>query len=141
MAALKTQPDDSDVAAYLSAVADEKKRADCFTLLDMMQSLTGETPKMWGGSMVGFGSYHYKYESGRSGTWFLTGFAPRKQNLTIYLIAGAESLLAQYEGLGKYKLGKGCLYVKSLADIDLDILKQLILDSVKEVKERYKDYN
>lgn len=141
MAELKTTPNAGDVEAFLSSVEDETKRDDCFAILKMMEDITGESPKMWGGTIVGFGSYNYKYESGRTGTWFLTGFSPRKQNLTVYLMPGAESLENLFDGLGKYKVGKGCLYVKKLEQIDQDVLKKLIQGSVDKLKEMYKEYN
>ena len=141
MAELKTTPNDGDVEAFLSSVEDERKRDDCYAILQMMQEITGEPPKMWGGTIVGFGSYHYKYESGRTGTWFLTGFSPRKQNLTMYLMPGAESLGDLFEGLGKYKMGKGCLYVKTLSQIDPEVLRKLIQGSIDQLKELYKEYN
>ena len=141
MAEVKTTPNAGDVEAFLSSVEDETKRDDCYAILKMMEEITGEPPKMWGGTIVGFGSYNYKYESGRTGTWFLTGFSPRKQNLTMYLMPGAESLEDLFEGLGKYKMGKGCLYVKKLEQIDQDILRKLIQGSVDKLKEMYKEYN
>ncbi|MDW3196087.1 MAG: DUF1801 domain-containing protein [Cytophagales bacterium] len=141
MAELKTTPNAGDVEAFLSSVEDETKRDDCYAILKMMEEITGEPPKMWGGTIVGFGSYNYKYESGRTGTWFLTGFSPRKQNLTMYLMPGAESLEDLFKGLGKYKIGKGCLYVKKLEQIDQDVLRKLIQGSVDKLKEMYKEYN
>lgn len=141
MAELKTAPNDGDVEAFLSSVEDEAKRDDCYAILKMMQEITGEAPKMWGSTIVGFGSYHYKYPTGRTGTWFLTGFSPRKQNLTMYLMPGAESLEELFEGLGKYKMGKGCLYVKKLAQVDQNVLRKLIQGSVDKLKELYKEYN
>lgn len=141
MAELKTAPNGGDVTTFLSSVEDETKRDDCYAILEMMQEITGEPPKMWGGTIVGFGSYNYKYESGRTGTWFLTGFSPRKQNLTMYLMPGAASLDGLFEGLGKYKTGKGCLYIKSLDQIDSVVLKKLIRGSVDKLKELYKEYN
>lgn len=141
VAELKTKPNDADVEAFLDSVEDTVKRENCYDLLHMMREITGESPKMWGGSIVGFGSYNYKYDSGRTGNWFLTGFSPRKQNLTMYLMPGVESLESEFEGLGKYKIGKGCLYVKSLEQIDQNVLKKLISASVNALKERYKDYN
>lgn len=129
MAQLKTQPTGASVEAYLNAVEDEKKRADSFALLQLMQEVTGEPATMWGDSIVGFGSYHYCYESGREGDWFLTGFAPRKRNLTLYIMAGFD----QYDGLlarlGKHKTGKACLYINKLEDVDLDVLRELVRQS------------
>lgn len=126
MAEQKTRPDDSDVRAYLQGIEDENKRQDSFTVLEMMRSATGVEPKLWGGSMVGFGNEHYVYESGREGDTFKIGFSPRKQALTIYLTYGFEGQEGLMQRLGKYKTGKACLYVRRLSDIDLDVLDQLI---------------
>ena len=137
MAKNKTQPNDSDVNVFIESVDEDKKRADCFKLLQIMQEITNEPPKMWGPSIVGFGTYHYKYESGREGDFFKAGFSPRKQNLTLYIIPGFERYEKLMADLGKYKTGKSCLYVKSLDDIDLDILKELIRDSVSYMNKKY----
>ncbi|MFL7867937.1 MAG: DUF1801 domain-containing protein, partial [Anaerolineales bacterium] len=113
----------------------EKKRADSFSILELMQEVTGEEPLMWGDSIVGFGAYRYQYASGRKGEWFLTGFAPRKQNLTLYIMSGFsnyEQLLAQ---LGKYKTGKSCLYINKLEDVNLDVLRKLVKESVDHMVE------
>jgi hypothetical protein len=126
MAELTTKPNEGSVEAFLNQVEDENKRQDCYTILEIMSQVTDSEAKMWGASIVGFGSYHYKYASGREGEWFLTGFSPRKQNLTHYIMSGFsghDSLLA---GLGKYKTGKSCLYIKKIEDIDLKILKELV---------------
>ncbi|MCP5051791.1 MAG: DUF1801 domain-containing protein [bacterium] len=133
MAELKTKPNDANVESFLNGVADETKRQDCFTLLELMKQITGAEPKMWGGSIVGFGSYHYKYESGREGDWFLSGFSPRKQNLTLYIMAGFSRYDELLSKIGKYKTGKSCFYVKKLADIDLQVLKELIKQSVEHM--------
>ncbi|MFN2236534.1 MAG: DUF1801 domain-containing protein [Anaerolineales bacterium] len=135
MAELKTQPNQSSVVDYLNSVENEKKRADSFSILEIMQEVTGEEPLMWGDSIVGFGAYRYQYASGRKGEWFLTGFAPRKQNLTLYIMSGFsnyEQLLAQ---LGKYKTGKSCLYINKLEDVNLDVLRKLIKESVDHMVE------
>lgn len=137
MSDLKTQPNDQNIENFLDEIEDEQKRADCFELLDLMTEITGETPKMWGKSIVGFGSYHYKYDSGREGDWFLTGFSPRKQNLTIYIMAGFEKYEDTMSRLGKYKTGSSCLYVKKLSDIDTEQLKVLVKKSESEMKKRY----
>ena len=117
MAELKTKENEASVQKFINAVPDERKRQDCMTLLDFMEKATGKKPKMWGASMIGFGSYHYKYASGREGDWFLTGFSPRKQNLTLYIMSGFSTYPNLMEKLGKYKTGKSCLYVKTLDDI------------------------
>lgn len=105
-------------------------------ILDLMQKITQVTPKMWGDSIVGFGNYHYKYESGREGDWFLTGFSPRKQNLTLYLMSGFDLHQELLEKLGKYKTGKGCLYIKKIADVDFTVLTELIKKSVESLTKK-----
>ena len=137
MAELKTKQAELSVDAYVNAIADDVRRQDCRALIDLMSKATGAEPKMWGSSMVGFGRYHYKYESGHEGDAMLTGFASRKTDLTLYIMSGFdrhEELLAR---LGKYKAGKSCLYVKRLADLDLEVLEELVALSVQEVKRRY----
>lgn len=136
MAELKTQVNDASVTKYLEGVADERKRRDCFTLLELMTKITKAEPKMWGTSIVGFGSYHYKGASGREGDWFLTGFAPRKKDLTIYLLTGFALPAELLAKLGKHKTGVSCLYVKSLDDVHMPTLRKLITDSVKSMKKR-----
>ena len=135
MAELKTQPNDQDVEAFLNGVADEKKRQACYTTLAMMEKATGAKAKMWGDSIVGFGSYRYKYASGREAEWFLTGFAPRKQNLTLYIMSGFDEYDTLLGNLGKHKTGKSCLYINKLQDIDLEVLEDLIERSVRHMKE------
>ena len=137
MAELKTKVNDESVEKFLNNVSDNRKRNDSFTVLELMKKITKSEPKMWGSSIVGFGSYHYKYESGREGDFFLTGFSPRKQNLTIYIMAGFKRFGELMKKLGKYKTGKSCLYIKTLEDIDIKVLKELIADSVKYMKEKY----
>lgn len=137
MAELKTTANDASVAAFLDAVEHEKRRAACYELLQIMQEATGEPPQMWGTSIVGFGKYRYKYESGREGEWFFTGFSPKKQNLTIYIIAGFEPFPTLMQQLGKYKTGSSCLYINKMEDIDRDVLKKLIEDAVQYMKQRY----
>jgi len=134
MAELKTQRNDASVEAFLNGIADERKRQDAFAVLHLMQEVTGEAPTMWGASIVGFGSYHYKYASGREADWMLVGFSPRKQNLTLYIMAG----FAQYDELltrlGKHSTGSSCLYIKKLQDIDLTVLRELVSQSVAHMK-------
>ena len=137
MAELKTRRTAASPAAFVTRIPDERKRRDAKALLALMKRVTGSRPEMWGSSIVGFGRYHYKYESGWEGDWFLTGFSPRKQSLTVYLMSGFKpysDLLAQ---LGKHKTGAGCLYVKSLDDVDLGILAKLIRRSVRDTETRY----
>ncbi|MFK7949975.1 MAG: DUF1801 domain-containing protein [Saprospiraceae bacterium] len=131
----KTTANDDDVIEFLNNVANEQRRNDSFKILEIMKEVTDETPVMWGNSIIGFGSYHYKYESGREGDFMLTGFSPRKTSLTIYCMTGFNDELMQ--SLGKYKTGKSCLYVKKLTDIDEEILKKLILKSITRLKEKY----
>jgi len=137
MTELKTKMNDSNIVEFLNGIANEDRKKDCFKLLEIMKQCTDETPKMWGKSIVGFGSYHYKYDSGREGDWFLTGFSPRKQNLTIYITAGFKEYDEIMKKLGKYKTGSSCLYVKKLSDIDIDELKILVEKSVAFMKKRY----
>jgi hypothetical protein len=130
MAELKTKPNDGNVEAFLAAVPDARRRSDSLVLLDLFRTVTGAPPKMWGTAIVGFGDYHYAYASGREGDWFVTGFSPRKQNLTLYCMGGYEPHGAVLARLGKHKLGKGCLYINRLQDVDLDVLRELITTTV-----------
>ena len=134
MAELKTKRNDGNVVDYLNSVENERKRQDSFTILEMMQKVTGEEPKMWGGSIIGFGSYRFKYESGREGDWFVTGFAPRKQNLTLYIMPGFERYDELMASLGKHKTGKSCLYINKLDDINLEVLEDLVRQSVTHMQ-------
>ena len=133
----KTKQTNENVEWFLSSIEEDQKREDCQNLLDIMQEITQQPPKMWGTSIVGFGEYHYKYKTGREGDWFLTGFAPRKQALTLYLMCDLSHDGLDFEGLGKYKKGKGCLYLKRLSDINLNVLKRIIKDSIKIIEEKY----
>lgn len=131
MARQKTQPTDADVEAFLNGVADEQQRTDAFHLLAMMKEITGKPPRMWGATMIGFGDYHYVYDSGHEGDTFLIGFSPRKSALVLYFLAGLEQrFAAQLEKLGKAKAGKGCLHIKKLADVDLEVLRAMIRANV-----------
>ncbi len=135
----KTKPTEMSVSAYLEQIEDEARRKDCEVIAALMQRVTGCAPRMWGASIVGFDSYHYKYASGHEGDSCLVGFSSRKSEITIYLLDGYESdeakaLLAQ---LGKHRLGKACLYIKSLANIDLSVLEQLVARSAAETRRRY----
>jgi hypothetical protein len=137
MSILKTQPNYRSVEAFLQTVEDDREQKDALRILEIMQKISGETPRMWGDSIIGFGSYHYRYASGREGDWFLTGFSPRKNKLSLYIMAGFgqyESLLQQ---LGKYKTGKSCLYIRRLADVNEVILQKLIHQSLTYMKEPY----
>ena len=134
----KTIPNDQDVEQFLNSIADERKRKDSFTILELMKQVTGKEPRMWGSSIVGFGSYHYKYESGREGDMIIAGFSPRKQNLTLYNMGGFERDDDLLKKLGKHTTGNSCLYIKCLDDVDLPTLKSLIEESVKHVKQKAK---
>ncbi|HAX43450.1 MAG TPA: DUF1801 domain-containing protein [Bryobacteraceae bacterium] len=136
MAELKTKQTQASVSAFLDAVENEQRRADCRTVLNLMLAVTGEEPKMWGPSIVGFGSYHYKYASGREGDWFVAGFSPRKQDLTLYIMAGFDRYDELMAKLGKYKTGKSCLYLKRLSDVDLGVLEELVRASVEAMRSR-----
>ncbi len=137
MKANKTQKTSENVEWFLSSISEEQKRLDCLKLLDIMQDITQAPPAMWGTSIVGFGEYHYRYKTGREGDWFLTGFAPRKQALTLYLMCDLSHDGLNFDGLGKYKKSKGCLYIKRLSDIDLAVLKRIIKDSIKIIQQKY----
>lgn len=123
--------------AHLAAIPDESRRADCEALVELMSEVTKQPPRMWGSNIVGFGSYHYRYASGREGDWCLTGFSPRQRDISIYLLASGprqEELLGE---LGRHRMGKSCLYVRRLADVDRTVLRRLVVDSVAEVRRRY----
>ncbi len=132
MAELKTKKNDESVTVFLSKLEDEQKRKDCSAIVEMMQKATGFPPKMWGTSIIGFGSYHYKYESGHEGDMCIIGFSPRKQNIALYVGAGNEKIQQLLPGLGKHKTGKGCLYVNKLSDVSVDVLKNIIKTSFAE---------
>ena len=134
MAELKTKKNEASVTKFLDGVKDEKKREDSYAILKLMKQITKADPKMWGTSMIGFGSYHYKYASGREGDWFVTGFSPRKQSLTLYIMAGISKYPDLLKKLGKFKTGKGCLYINKIEDVDIKILKELIKQSVGYLK-------
>ena len=141
MAELKTKPTEADIEAFIDQVNDEQKRDDCRRLIMIMSEISGESPKMWGPSIVGFGTYHYVYPTGNEGDWMLTGFSPRKQALTIYIMSGFEKFDELMGKLGKHKTGKSCLYVKKLTDIDESVLRELIKNSIETVKKRYAAHN
>jgi Domain of unknown function (DU1801) len=130
-AELKTKETTESVSAFLDKIADEGRREDCRAVVDIMQSVTKEEPKMWGSSIVGFGRYHYKGKSGREGEWMVTGFSPRKGDLTLYILGGLDNFPDLMTNLGKYKNAKSCLYIKKLADVDVKVLRKLIAKSVE----------
>jgi len=134
MAELKTKPTESSVEDFLNSVENEKQRSDSLAIVELMADVTGAPPTMWGSSIVGFGSYHYTYASGREGDWMLVGFWPRKRNLTLYIMSGFEQYDDLLARLGKHSTGKSCLYIKKLEDIDMDVLRELVSLSVEHMK-------
>jgi hypothetical protein len=139
MAELKTKPTEQSVESFLNMLPDEVAREDCFTISRLMEKITGEKPKMWGPAIVGFGKYHYKHESGREGDICLIGFSPRKQNISLYVMAGMEIQANLLTKLGKHKAGKGCLYIKKLNDVDIAILEGIIVQTIHFLKNKYPD--
>ncbi|HVN53516.1 MAG TPA: DUF1801 domain-containing protein [Anaerolineaceae bacterium] len=137
MAENKTVPTDQNVEQFLNAIPDERKRRDSFAILELMKQVTGMEPRMWGSSIVGFGSYHYRYDSGREGDAILAGFSPRAQALTIYNMGGVDPENPLFKQLGKFTTGKGCLYIKRLDDVDLPALKSLIEESFNAAKRNH----
>jgi hypothetical protein len=135
----KTKPTQQTVADFLDKIADEQVRDDSAEIVKMMQKATGAPPKMWGPSIIGFGQYQYKYESGHEGYMCITGFSPRKQNFSLYVMMNASDNADLLSKLGKHKVGKACLYVKRLADIDTKILEKLINRTIDQVKKKYPD--
>jgi Domain of unknown function (DU1801) len=136
MAELKTKPG-GDVTAFLESITDERKKNDCMALFKLMKQITKEEPILWGGRIVGFGTYEYKGKSGRSGTWFITGFSASKSNLSVYTMPGFGKYEELMKKLGKYKTGVSCLYMNSLNDIDSQVLKELITLSYQYMKEKF----
>lgn len=134
---MKTVPTNDSVTDFLNKVEPAQKRDEAFRLLEIFKEVTGEEAKMWGSSIVGFGQYHYKYESGREGDWILTGFSPRKAKHSLYIMPGFDRFEGLMQRLGKYKTGVSCLYVNKLADIDEKVLRELIREGVDYMKERY----
>lgn len=139
MAELKTKQTDADVVEFINSFADtEQKRKDSFELLKLMQDFTGFEPRMWGPTMIGFGSYHYKSERSRQeGDWMLVGFSPRKAAISLYVYSGQPEHEALLQGLGKFNMGKGCIYVKKLSDIDLEVLKKIMKATIEYLQTRY----
>lgn len=137
MSAIKTLVNDSNVEDFINTVDDETKKQDSFTLLEIYQRLTEEPAKMWGTSIIGFGQYHYMSErSSQEGDWMLTGFSPRKQNLTIYIMPGFDTYSELLSQLGKHKISKGCLYINKLSDIDMSVLEKIISQSFEDMKKQ-----
>ena len=134
---LKTKENKASVGEFLQSIADKQKRADCKAIAGMMREATGKRARMWGKSIVGFDRYNYKYASGRSGTFMMTGFSPRAQNIAIYIMPGFSDYASLLKKLGKHKTGKSCLYIKRLDDVNQALLQRSIGDSVKEMQRRY----
>ncbi len=138
MSTLKTVANDGSVEDFLQTVPDEVKRNDSFTLLELFSKITGEKAKMWGSSMIGFGQYHYKSErSKQEGDWPLTGFSPRKQNLTLYIMPGFDNYQELLKDLGKHKTSVGCLYINKLSDVDMSVLQEIIQQSYKDMRKQH----
>lgn len=137
MAENKTKATEASVQTHLASIQKEELRKDCQALIDLMRKATKEEPKMWGPSIIGFGSYHYRYESGREGDSCATGFAARKNEIAVYLVAAGPEQGELLSRLGKHKMGKACLYIRRLADVDTKVLEKLITGSVAEVRRRY----
>lgn len=138
MAELKTKQTDASVEKFLSTVTDEWRRKECQTLVRLMKRATGAEPKMWGKDIVGFGSYHYVYSSGREGDWMMTGFSPRKQNLTVYVMPGLDDFAPLLKKLGRHSRGASCLYIRRLEDLDLKVLETVLKKAVAALKKRYR---
>ena len=136
----KTQPTKASVTAFINAIEDTQRRADVRRVAAMMRKATGKRARMWGSGIVGYGTYHYKYESGREGDFMVTGFASRKQALTVYIMPGFEKFDVLMGKLGKYKTGKSCLYIKRLSDVDEKVLERLIDESVKYMRKHYETW-
>jgi hypothetical protein len=133
----KTQPTGASVTEFLNAIEDKQQRADAKRVAAMMRKATGCRAKLWGKDIVGFGQYRYQYASGREGDWMLVGFSPRKKNLSVYIMPGFEPFGALLKKLGKYKTGRSCLYINSLADVDEAVLERLVAESVRTMHKRH----
>ncbi|MGY5874926.1 MAG: DUF1801 domain-containing protein [Candidatus Thorarchaeota archaeon] len=133
----KTKPTDASVEGFLGSVEHDRRREDSFELLEIMKSITKEEPVMWGPSIVGFGLYHYKYETGREGDMPRVGFSPRKQSLTVYIMPGFDEYEDLLGKLGKHKTGKSCLYINKLADVNMDVLRTIIEKSYQAMNQNY----
>lgn len=134
---LKTQPGKQPPIQYVNELEHPQRKADAKVLLSLFDRVTGLKARMWGDSMIGYGQYHYRYESGREGDWFLTGFSPRKSNLVIYIMPGYQDLSSMLARLGKHRLGKSCLYINKLSDVDLNVLEEIIHFGLKIMREKY----
>ena len=134
MAELKTQKNKASVEKFINSVENDKRKRDSFVVLELMKKITNSEPSMWGTAIVGFGSYQYKYASGREGDWFLTGFSPRKQSLSLYIMSGFSKYDEILKRLGNYKTGKSCLYINKIEDVHIDVLEELIESSISYLK-------
>lgn len=137
MAEVKTKPNRKSVQKFLGSVENERRRNDALTLLPLFEEVTGKKPVMWGDSIVGFGSYHYSQKNGQEADWPITGFSPRKQNMTVYIMPGFDEYQDLLSKLGKHKTSVSCIYINKLADVDLSVLKEIIRQSVDEMRRRY----
>jgi len=137
MAENKTKKTDVNPQSYVAAIEKEDRRADCQKLMEMMAELTGMEPRMWGASIVGFGEYHYKYDSGREGDSIRIGFSSRAQNISIYIMPGYQDFSDELARLGKHKIGKACLYIKRLSDVDEAVLKEIMVKGLRLLEEKY----
>lgn len=137
----KTKPTDVPPAEFIASVDHPRRREDGLALLDFFNEVTGLEPRMWGGSIIGYGRYYYKYDSGREGEFLLTGFSPRKSALSLYVMSGFSKRAEKMERLGKHKTGRGCLYVNKLSDIDMDVLKEIILDDLAFMRAKYQTWD
>lgn len=134
---MKTKPGDADVSQYLDSIEHPGRREDARVLLDLMREASGEEPVLWGTSIIGYGNYHYRYDSGHEGDFFLTGFAPRKANMVVYIMPGYTDYSHLLEKLGKHRIGKSCLYLGRLKSVDLDVLREIVEHSVQYMREKY----
>ena len=141
MASNKTQVTEVDPADFIAAVEHPTRRADALVLDELMRRVTGCRPKMWGPSIVGYGRYHYEYDSGREGDFLMTGFSPRKANLVVYVLPGYTDFQEELDRLGKHKIGKSCLYINKLADVDLDVLEEIVTAGVADVRATYDTFD
>ena len=137
----KTKPTDVSPAEFIASVEHDRRREDAEVLLKWFEDVTGYAPKMWGPSLIGYGRYHYKYDSGREGDMLVTGFSPRKANLVMYIMPGYRDMGEKLARLGKHKLGKSCLYINKLADIDMDVLREIVEDGVAYMKANYQTWD
>ena len=136
MAENKTKPTKGSVTAFLNKIQDQQLRDDCFAILEMMHKVSNSEPVMWGSAIIGFGIYHYVYESGREGDTIVIGFSPRKQNISIYLMGGLTAVEDELPKLGKHKTGGGCLYIKSLSDVNTTVLKKVLAKAFREAQRK-----